>query len=71
MTELAPQYDPAAIESTVYQRWLDAEVFTADRNSGREPYVIVIPPPNVTDILHMGHGLNNTQIGRASCRERV
>jgi valyl-tRNA synthetase len=60
MTELAPQYDPAAIESTVYQRWLDAEVFTADRDSGREPYVIVIPPPNVTDILHMGHGLNNT-----------
>ena len=59
-TQLAPQYDPAAIESAVYQRWLDAGVFVADRASDREPYVIVIPPPNVTDILHMGHGLNNT-----------
>ena len=59
-TQLAPQYDPAAIESTVYQRWLDADVFAADRTSDREPYVIVIPPPNVTDVLHMGHGLNNT-----------
>ena len=59
-TQLAPQYDPKAIESTVYQRWLDADVFVADRASDREPYVIVIPPPNVTDILHMGHGLNNT-----------
>ncbi len=59
-TQLAPQYDPAAIEKTIYQRWLDAGVFTADRDSDREPYVIVIPPPNVTDVLHMGHGLNNT-----------
>ncbi len=60
MRDLAPKYDPAAIESAVYQRWVDAGVFTADRSSDREPYVIVIPPPNVTDVLHMGHGLNNT-----------
>ncbi|HEX9729571.1 MAG TPA: valine--tRNA ligase [Gemmatimonadales bacterium] len=59
-TQLAPQFDPSAIESAVYGRWLDAGVFTADRDSGREPYVIVIPPPNVTAVLHMGHGLNNT-----------
>ena len=58
--DLAPKYDPAAIESAVYQRWVDAGVFTADRSSDKEPYVIVIPPPNVTDVLHMGHGLNNT-----------
>ncbi|MFB3069956.1 MAG: valine--tRNA ligase [Gemmatimonadales bacterium] len=57
--ELAPKYDPAAIESAVYQRWVEAGVFTADRSSDKEPYVIVIPPPNVTDVLHMGHGLNN------------
>ncbi len=59
-TQLPPQYDPAAIEGAVYQRWLDAEVFRADADSQRDPYVIVIPPPNVTAVLHMGHGLNNT-----------
>ena len=59
-TQLAPQFDPAAIESSIYQRWLDAGVFTGDPTSGREPYVIVIPPPNVTSILHMGHGLDVT-----------
>src|SRR5687768_7111278 len=57
---LPPQYDPSAVESDNYARWQDAGVFTADVDSPREPYVIVIPPPNVTDILHMGHGLNNT-----------
>ncbi len=57
---LAPKYDPLAIEGSIYRRWLDAGVFTADVTSDSEPYVIVIPPPNVTDILHMGHGLNNT-----------
>jgi valyl-tRNA synthetase len=59
-TQLAPQFDPAAIETAIYQRWMDAGVFTADVTSAKEPYVIVIPPPNVTDVLHMGHGLNNT-----------
>ncbi len=59
-TELAPKYDPAAIEHGIYHRWLDADIFAADVTSERDPYVIVIPPPNVTSILHMGHGLNNT-----------
>ena len=57
---LSPQYDPLAIESGIYQRWLDAGVFTASDQTDRQPYVIVIPPPNVTDVLHSGHGLNNT-----------
>jgi valyl-tRNA synthetase len=57
---LAPQYDPLAIESGIYKRWLDAGVFTANVESDDDPYVIVIPPPNVTDVLHSGHGLNNT-----------
>ncbi len=57
--DLAPKYDPAAIESAIYQRWVEAGVFTGDPSLEREPYVIVIPPPNVTDVLHMGHGLNN------------
>ncbi len=59
-TALAPQYDPSAVESRIYQAWLDADVFRADPASPRQPYVIVIPPPNVTDVLHMGHGLNDT-----------
>ena len=64
--ELPPQYDPASTERELYARWMDAGVFTAHperttREKGdREPYVIVMPPPNVTDILHVGHGLNNT-----------
>ena len=57
---LAPQFDPSAIERDTYRRWLDAGLFAADHASPREPYVIVIPPPNVTAVLHMGHGLNNT-----------
>src|SRR5256886_1285410 len=57
--ELPPQYDPHAVERPLYQRWLEREVFTARVESTRKPYVIVIPPPNVTAILHVGHGLNN------------
>jgi valyl-tRNA synthetase len=58
--ELAPQFDPSAIEGAVYRRWLESGVFAPDDGAPGEPYVIVIPPPNVTDRLHMGHGLNNT-----------
>src|SRR5712664_4805174 len=50
-------YDPRPVESVLYKRWLDAGVFPP-RPQGN-PYVIVIPPPNVTAILHVGHGLNN------------
>ncbi len=57
--ELPPQYDPRDVERPLYQRWLDAAVFTARADSPKRPYVIVIPPPNVTAILHVGHGLNN------------
>ncbi|HTR20885.1 MAG TPA: valine--tRNA ligase [Gemmatimonadales bacterium] len=58
--DLPPQYDPHAVEQRLYARWLEAGVFTAKVDATPEPYVIVIPPPNVTGILHMGHGLNNT-----------
>src|SRR6266550_3906692 len=57
--ELPPQYDPHAVERTLYQRWLERGVFTARVDSTSKPYVIVIPPPNVTAVLHMGQGLNN------------
>jgi len=56
--ELPPQYDPRAVERRLYQRWLDRGVFTARTESSREPYVIVMPPPNITAILHTGQGLN-------------
>jgi valyl-tRNA synthetase len=57
---LAPQYESRVVEPGLYQRWLDAAVFTAHADSPKQPYVIVIPPPNVTGVLHMGHGLNDT-----------
>jgi len=62
--ELAPRLDPRAIEPARYRAWQEGGYFhvpaSAVLEDGREPYVIVIPPPNVTAALHMGHGLNNT-----------
>ena len=57
--ELASKYDPQAVESKWYQYWLDNKLFSS-KPDGRKPYTIVIPPPNVTGVLHMGHMLNNT-----------
>ena len=57
--ELASKYDPKEVESKWYQYWLDNKLF-ASKPDDREPYTIVIPPPNVTGVLHMGHMLNNT-----------
>ena len=57
--ELASKYDPREVESKWYQYWLDNKLFSS-KPDGREPYTIVIPPPNVTGVLHMGHMLNNT-----------
>ena len=57
--ELQSKYDPQAVESKWYQYWLDNKLFSS-KPDGREPYTIVIPPPNVTGVLHMGHMLNNT-----------
>ncbi len=58
--ELPPRYDPGSFEEPTYRRWSERGYFGADRRSQRERYVIVMPPPNVTANLHMGHGLNNT-----------
>ena len=57
--ELASKYDPQAVESKWYQYWLDNKLFSS-KPDGREPYTVVIRPPNVTGVLHMGHMLNNT-----------
>lgn len=57
--ELAKNYNPSEVEGKWYQYWLDHKLF-ASKPDGRKPYTIVIPPPNVTGVLHMGHMLNNT-----------
>ena len=63
MTEteiLAPQYDPTAVETRLYADWMARDLFAPSAARGGEPYVIMIPLPNVTAALHMGHGLNDT-----------
>src|SRR5438874_11571064 len=66
LRDLPTQYDPGQVERAIYERWIDAGIFSADekrsRHNGgdRDPFVIIMPPPNVTAALHMGHGLNNT-----------
>ena len=57
--ELASKYSPAEVEGKWYQYWTDHKLFSS-KPDGRQPYTIVIPPPNVTGVLHMGHMLNNT-----------
>jgi valyl-tRNA synthetase len=58
--ELAKQYDPKIVEDKQYQFWTDQNYFHADPHSKKEPFTIVIPPPNITGVLHMGHALDNT-----------
>jgi valyl-tRNA synthetase len=60
MPELAKAYEPQQVEDRLYQRWQDEGLFKANPKSGRPPYSIVMPPPNVTGKLHLGHVLNNT-----------
>ena len=59
-TELDKSYDPHTVEQRWYEIWKDKGFFKASGDSGADPYCIVIPPPNVTGSLHMGHALNNT-----------
>ncbi len=58
--ELAPSFSPADIEPRLYEKWLSAQYFKADSSSGKPPFTIVIPPPNVTGSLHIGHALDLT-----------
>jgi valyl-tRNA synthetase len=58
--ELASSFVPGDIEGPLYEKWIDAGYFTADANSSKEPFTIVIPPPNVTGNLHIGHALDQT-----------
>jgi len=57
--EIAKTYDPKNVEDRLYGYWLEKRYFHAEVNPEKQPYTIVIPPPNVTDVLHMGHAYNN------------
>ncbi|MEQ8927635.1 MAG: valine--tRNA ligase [Fulvivirga sp.] len=57
---LSTKYDPSSVENKWYKQWMDKGFFHSEPNPDKEPYSIVIPPPNVTGVLHMGHMLNNT-----------
>ena len=58
--ELAKLYDPKDVEDRIYKTWLDGKYFHAEVDPKKNPYTIVIPPPNITGQLHMGHALDNT-----------
>jgi len=60
MAELSKRYDPKAVEPKWYQRWLENRDFLANTESPKPPFSIVMPPPNVTGVLTLGHVLNNT-----------
>jgi valyl-tRNA synthetase len=71
VTELPKAYDPAAVEPDLYQDWVDAGLFHAEPDDEGEPFSIVIPPPNVTGSLHVGHALDNTIQDAIIRRERM
>ena len=58
--ELPKVYDPREVESSIYQMWMDNDCFRADPNPDKKPFSIVMPPPNVTGQLHMGHAMDCT-----------
>ena len=70
-TSLDNKYSSSFVEEKWYKHWIEKNYFHADSNSKKEPYTIVIPPPNVTGMLTVGHVLNNTiqdiLIRKASC----
>src|SRR4051794_623566 len=70
-TSLATKYDPASVEGPTYERWIEQDVFRADPASGKPPYTIVIPPPNVTGSLHLGHAFQHTLMDALTRRRRM
>ncbi|MCK4944900.1 MAG: class I tRNA ligase family protein, partial [Alphaproteobacteria bacterium] len=57
---MAAKYNPGDFENRIYNYWMENKLFHSERDDKKDPYTILIPPPNVTGVLHMGHGLNNT-----------
>jgi valyl-tRNA synthetase len=70
-TDLPSQYTPADHEATLYDRWVEAGYFTADASSDKPAYTIVIPPPNVTGSLHLGHAFQHTLMDALTRRRRM
>ncbi|MFE3520399.1 valine--tRNA ligase [Streptomyces sp. NPDC059161] len=70
-TELPTQYAPAEVEGKLYERWVERGYFTADAASDKDPYTIVIPPPNVTGALHLGHAFQVTLMDALTRRKRM
>jgi valyl-tRNA synthetase len=70
-TSLPSQYAPAEVEGALYDRWVERGYFTADPASDRPPFAIVIPPPNVTGSLHLGHAFEHTLIDTLVRRRRM
>ncbi len=68
---LPATWEPAAVEAELYQRWVDAGYFTADPNSDKPPFSIVLPPPNVTGSLHMGHAMEHAVMDALTRRKRM
>lgn len=68
---LPKSWEPGAVEEAIYQRWVDAGYFTADPGSAKPGYSIVLPPPNVTGSLHMGHALDHTLMDALTRRKRM
>ena len=60
MKELAKTYDPKTIEQPIYDNWISKKYFHAEPDESKKPFTIIMPPPNITGQLHMGHALNNT-----------
>ena len=69
--DLPPQFSPAELEAPLYQMWLERGYFTADAHSSKKPFCIVIPPPNVTGSLHIGHALDHTLQDTLTRRRRM
>src|SRR4051794_40696020 len=69
--QLATSYDPASVEGPTYRRWMDLGGFDPDPTSGRPPFTIVIPPPNVTGSLHLGHAFQHTLMDALARRRRM
>ncbi|MCX2179850.1 valine--tRNA ligase [Streptomyces sp. SKN60] len=70
-TELPTQYTPAEVEGPLYERWVERGYFEADAKSDKPPYTIVIPPPNVTGALHLGHAFQVTLMDALTRRKRM
>jgi len=69
--ELPTHFSPAELEAPLYQSWLDRDYFSADATSAKPPFCIVIPPPNVTGSLHIGHALDHTLQDTLTRRRRM